>query len=329
MRRRDFIRGMVGAASVAWPIAAYAQSQTVPLIGFLGAASPDGYAGFLDGLRQGLKETGFIDGDNASIVYRWAEGQYDRLPELAADLVSRRVSVIVATGGLPAALAAKQATATIPIVFTMGSDPVKFGVVPSLNRPSSNITGVTLFTYLLDAKRVELIHELVPVAVAIALLVNPNSPAQAETQYRDVEAAARHLGLQLTKLKASTENEINEAVAEIGKTKGYALIVSSNSFFLSRRDQLVRLVTRYAIPTIFEFRQFAEAGGLMSYGTDLVDLYRQAGVYVGKILHGAKPADLPVLQPTKFEFVINLKAARALGISVPSTMLVAADQIIE
>lgn len=328
MSRRAFVAG-IGASAVTWPLSASAQSQAVPLIGFLGAASPEGYGGFLNGFRRGLKETGFVDSDNVSIVFRWAEGRYDRLPELAADLVSRRVSVIVATGGLPSALAAKQATTTIPIVFTMGSDPVKFGVVPSLNRPSGNITGVTLFTYLLDAKRVELIHELVPGATTIALLVNPNSPAQAETQFEDVEAAARKLGQQSMKLKASTENEINEAIAKIAETKGSALIVSSDSFFLSRRDQLVTLVTRYAIPTIFEFRQFAEAGGLMSYGTDLVDSYRQAGAYVGKILLGAKPADLPVLQPTKFEFVINMKTARTLGISVPNTMLVAADQVIE
>jgi len=328
MRRRAFVAGMT-ASVVAWPLSANAQSQTPPLIGFLGAASPEGYEGFVGGLRQGLKETGFVDGDNVSIIYRWAKGQYDRLPELAADLVSRRVSVIVATGGLPAALAAKRATATIPIVFTMGSDPVKFGVVPSLNRPGGNMTGVTLFTYLLDAKRVELIHELVPGASMIVLLVNPNSPAQARTQSGDVEVAARQLRLQLMKLEASTENEIDEAIAKIAELKGSALIVSSDSFFLSRREQLVTLITRHAIPTIYEFRQFAEAGGLMSYGSDIVDTYRQAGVYVGKILHGAKPEDLPILQPTKFEFVINLKTARALGIAVPSTMLVAADQIIE
>lgn len=328
MRRRAFISGM-GAAAVAWPFAANAQSQTLPLIGFMGAASSESYARFVQGFRNGLKEAGFIDGDNVSIVYRWAEGRYDRLPDLAADLVSHRVSVIVATGGLSSALAAKRATATTPIVFTMGSDPVKFGVVTSLNRPEGNITGVTLFTYLLDAKRVELLHELVPGAAIIALLVNPTSPTQADTQFADVEAAARKLGRQPMKLKASTESEINEAIVKMAETKGGALIVSSDSFFLSRRDQLVALVTRYAIPTIFEFREFAEAGGLMSYGTDLVDSYRQAGIYVGKILHGTKPADLPVLGPTKFEFVINLKTAKTLGISVPNTMLVAADQIIE
>ena len=328
MRRRAVISGM-GAAAVAWPFAANAQSQTLPLIGFMGAASSESYARFVQGFRNGLKEAGFIDGDNVSIVYRWAEGRYDRLPDLAADLVSHRVSVIVATGGLSSALAAKRATATTPIVFTMGSDPVKFGVVTSLNRPEGNITGVTLFTYLLDAKRVELLHELVPGAAIIALLVNPTSPTQADTQFADVEAAARKLGRQPMKLKASTESEINEAIVKMAETKGGALIVSSDSFFLSRRDQLVALVTRYAIPTIFEFREFAEAGGLMSYGTDLVDSYRQAGIYVGKILHGTKPADLPVLGPTKFEFVINLKTAKTLGISVPNTMLVAADQIIE
>jgi putative ABC transport system substrate-binding protein len=328
MRRRALVVG-IGAAALAWPLASTAQSQTVPVIGFLGAAASEGYTGFVNGLKQGLKETGFVDGENVSIVYLWAEGQYDRLPELAADLVSRRASVIVATGGLPSALAAKRATATIPIVFTLGSDPVKFGVVSSLNRPNGNVTGVTLFAYLLDAKRVELIHELVPSAASIALLVNPNNPVQTETQLADVEAAARKFGRQAVILKAGTEDEIDRAIDKIAETKGSALIVSSDAFFLSRRDQLVARLMRHAIPTIFEWRQFPEAGGLMSYGIDLVDAYRQAGVYVGKILHGAKPGDLPVLQPTKFEFVINLKTARALGISVPNTMLVAADLVIE
>jgi putative ABC transport system substrate-binding protein len=277
----------------------------------------------------GLKEAGFVDTENVAIVYRWAEGQYDQLPALAADLVSHRVSVIVATGGLPSSLAAKQATETIPIVFTLGSDPIKFGLVSSLNRPSGNITGVTLFAYLLDAKRVELMHELVPGASVVALLVNPNSPAQAEAQYTDVAAAARKFGQQLIILRAGTVSEIDSAVATIAQTKSSVLLVSADPLFLSRRDQLVALVTRHAIPSIYEWRQFAEAGGLMSYGIDLVDAYRQAGIYVGKILRGAKPGDLPILQPTKFEFVINLKTAKVLGLTVPNTMLVAADQVIE
>jgi putative ABC transport system substrate-binding protein len=328
MQRREFIT-LLSGATVAWPMTALAQQPAMPTIGFLGATSLESYATFVGGFRLGLKEAGFVDTENVAIVYRWAEGQYDRLPALAADLVSRGVSVIMATGGLPSSLAAKQATETIPIVFTLGSDPIKSGVVSSLNRPNGNITGVTLFTYLLDAKRVELIHELVPGASVIALLVNPNSPAQADTQFAEIEAASRKFGQRLIILKAGNDSEIDQALAAIAQSKAIALLVSSDAFFLSRRDQLVALVTRYAIPSIFEWRQFAEAGGLMSYGIDLVDAYRQAGVYVGKILRGAKPADLPVLQPTKFEFVINLKTAKMLGITVPNTMLVAADQVIE
>lgn len=329
MRRRDFIALLSGAASSqSLSLLARAQSGT-PTIGFLGATSPESYAAFVAGFRLGLKEVGFVDTQNVAIVYRWAEGQYDRLPELAADLVSRRVSVIVATGGLPSSLAAMQATNTIPIVFTLGSDPVKFGVVSSLNRPDGNITGVTLFAYLLDAKRVELIHELVPGTSVVGLLVNPNSPAQAETQFAEVETASRKFGQELVILKAGNDGEIDQAIATIAVRKPSALLVSADPLFLSKRDRLIALVTRYAIPSIYEWAQLAEAGGLMSYGIDLVDAYRQAGNYAGKILHGAKPVDLPVLQPTKFEFVINLKTAKALGIAVPNTMLVAADRVIE
>ena len=327
MKRRNFIRLAGGVA--AWPLVARAQRPSVPVVGFLGATSPEGYASFVGGFRRGLRETGFVDGDNVTTIYRWAEGRYDRLPELAADLVSRRVSVIVATGGLPSSLAAKQATETIPIVFTLGSDPVKFGLVSSLNRPNGNITGVTLLAYLLDAKRVELLHELVPSASVVALLANPNSPAQAEAQYADVEAAVRKFGQQLVILKAGTDSEIESAIAGLSERKASVLLVSADPLFLSRRDQLVALVTRHAIPSIYEFRQFAEAGGLMSYGIDLVDAFRQAGVYAGKILAGTKPGDLPVLQPAKFEFVINLKTAKTLDLTVPNTMLVAADQVIE
>jgi putative ABC transport system substrate-binding protein len=327
VKRRNFVR-LLGAAA-AWPLVARAQQSTLPVIGFLGATSPESYATFVDGFQRGLKEAGFVDGENVSIVYHWAEGRYDRLPGLAADLVSRRVSVMVATGGLPSSLAAKQATDTIPIVFTLGSDPVKFGVVSSLNRPNGNVTGVTLFAYLLDAKRVELMHELVPGAAVVTLLVNPNSPAQAKMQYAEVEAAARKFGQQFAILRAGTEDEIDSAIATVAQTRSSVLLVSADPLFLSRREQLVALVTRHGIPSIYEWRQLAEAGGLMSYGIDLVDAYRQAGGYVGKIMRGAKPGDLPVLQPTKFEFVINLKAAKALGLSVPNTMLVAADQVIE
>jgi putative ABC transport system substrate-binding protein len=332
MKRREFI-GLIGGATAArstlWPVAAHAQQRTMPVIGFLGATSAETYATFVSGLQLGLKDTGFVENDNVTILFRWAEGHYDRLPALAADLVSRRVSVILATGGLPSSLAAKQATTTIPIVFTLGSDPIKFGLVASLNRPGGNVTGVTLFTYLLDAKRVELMHELVPSAPSIALLVNPSSAAQAEANYADVEAASRKFGQQLIVLKASTESQIDQAIATLVQSKAGALMVNSDPFFLSRRDQLVALVTRFGIPAIFEWRQLAEAGGLMSYGINLVDAFRQAGVYVGKILRGEKPADLPVLQPTKFELVINLKTAKTLGLTVPTTMLVAADEVIE
>jgi ABC-type uncharacterized transport system substrate-binding protein len=328
MRRRDFITLLGGVASSQLSLLARAQSG-IPTIGFLGATSPESYAAFITGFWLGLKQAGFVDTENVAIIYRWAEGRYDRLPELAADLVSRRVSVIVATGGLPSSLAAKQATNTIPIVFTLGSDPVKFGVVSSLNRPDGNITGVTMLAYLLDAKRVELIHELVPDTSVVGLLVNPNSPTQADTQFAEVRTASRKFGQELVILKAGNDDEIDQAIAAIALRKPSALLVSADALFLSKRDRLVALVTRNAIPSIYEWRQFAEAGGLMSYGIDLVDAYRQAGIYTGKILHGAKPVDLPVLQPTKFEFVINLKTAGALGIAVPNTMLVAADQVIE
>jgi putative ABC transport system substrate-binding protein len=329
MRRRDFIALLGGAAS-SQSLSLIARAQSgMPTIGFLGATSPESYAAFVAGFRLGLKEAGFVDTENVSIVYRWAEGRYDRLPELAADLVSHRVSLIMATGGLPSSLAAKDATSTIPIVFTLGSDPVKFGVVSSLNRPDGNITGVTLFAYLLDAKRIELIHELVPGTSVVGLLVNPNSPAQAETQFAEVRAASRNFGQELVVLNAGNDYEIDRAITTIAQRKPSALLVSADPLFLSKQDRLVALVTRYAIPSIYEWRQLAEAGGLMSYGIDLVDAYRQAGVYAGKILHGAKPVDLPVLQPTKFELVINLKTAKALGIAVPNTMLVAADRVIE
>jgi len=327
MQRREFIT-LIGGAAATWPLVASAQQPTMPLIGFLGAASPDGYAPFVNGFLRGLKEAGFIDSENVSIAYRWAEGQYDRLPALAADLVAKRVSVIVATGGLPPSLAAKEATKTIPIVFTLGSDPVKFGLVASLNRPGGNVTGVSLFAYLLDAKRVELIHELVPSAAKIALLANPNNP-QADAQFADVEAASSTFGQQLIILKASSDSDLEQAFEALAQREVSALLVSADPFFLSRRLQIVASVARHSIPAMYEWRQFAEAGGLMSYGVDLVDAYRQAGAYVAKILNGAKPADLPVLQPTKFEFLINLKTAKKMGLDLPAKLLALADDVIE
>lgn len=327
MRRRDFVT-FLGNAAATWPLAAYAQQPTMPVIGFLGATSPDSYAPFVSGFLRGLKETGFVDRDNVAIIYGWAEGQYDRLPALAADLVAKRVSVIVATGGLPTSLAAKEATKTIPIVFTLGSDPVKFGLVASLNDPGGNVTGVSLFAYLLDAKRVELLHELVPNAAAIALLANPNNP-QADAQIADVEAASRTFGQKLIILKASSDSGIDEAFAALAQRRVGALLVSADPLFLSRRHQIVASVARHSVPAMYEWRQFAEADGLMSYGVDLVDAYRQAGVYVAKILKGAKPADLPVLQPTKFEFVINLRTAKKMGLDLPAKLLALADDVIE
>jgi ABC-type uncharacterized transport system substrate-binding protein len=298
MRRREFIALLCGTAASAWPLIARAQSSTLPVIGFLCSASPDGYAPFVSGFRQGLREAGFIDTENVAIIYRWAEGQYDRLPAFAAELVAKRVSVIVATGGLPPSLAAREATKTIPIVFTMGSDPVKFGLVASLNRPGGNMTGVSVLAYQLEAKRVELIHELVPNAATIALLANDNNP-QTAAQIADVEAASRTFGQQVVILNASSDSDIEEAFAALARRRVGALLVSSDPFFLSRRYQIVALVARHSIPAMYEWRQFAEADGLMSYGVDLIDAYRQAGIYVAKILNGAKPAELARLAADK------------------------------
>jgi putative ABC transport system substrate-binding protein len=328
MRRRDFIAGLGGAVVAAGPLAADAQQPALPVVGFLGATAPENYTTFVIWFRRGLNEAGYVESKNVEVTYRWAEGQYDRLPALARELVAKRVSVMVATGGLPSSLAAKAATDSIPIVFTLGSDPIKFGLVASLNRPGGNVTGVTLFAYLLDAKRVELMRELLPKSTVIALLVNPNSP-QADAQISDVETATRTLGQRLIVVKAGTDSDIDQVGATLIQGKASALLVSADPFFLSRREQLVLTLSRHAIPTIYEWREFAEAGGLMSYGVNLGDAYRQAGIYVGKILSGAKPADLPVLQPTNFEFVINLKTAQALGLEVPPKLLTFADKVIE
>jgi putative ABC transport system substrate-binding protein len=321
MRRRDFVTLLGGA--VTCPLAAHAQQPAMPVIGFLSSASAEPYKPFVNAYRSGLSESGFLEGQNIAIEFRWAEGNYDRLPSLAAELVARPVTLIAASGG-----SAKAATATIPIVFTLGSDPVKFGIVGSLNRPGGNITGISLLAYLLDAKRVELLHELVPSAKVFAILVNPKS-TQAETQLTDFQASARSLGLDQIILEASTVSDIDAAFTTLVQQHGNGLVVSADPFFLSRRDQIIALAARHTVPSIYEWHEFANAGGLISYGVNLKDAYRQAGVYAARILKGEKPSELPVVQPTKFELVINLKTAKSLGISVPQTLHVAADEVIE
>ena len=327
MRRRSFI-GLVGGAAV-WPLAAGAQQLSIPVVGWLGASTPEDYVRSLEAFRRGLSETGFVDGHSVKIEYRWAEGRYAELPALAVDLVSRKVDVIVANGGSVSALAAKTATATIPIVFAgVGADPIEVGLVPSLNRPGGNVTGNTTSSNELNAKKLEILHGLVPATAAIALLVNPDGPT-ANSAAQDVQQAAHVLGRRLLVVRASNEREIDTAFAGVGEQSAGGLMVAPDGFFGARRDQLVALAARHKIPVLGESPSYARAGGFISYGADILEAHRQAGIYVGKILKGAKPADLPVLQPTKFDLVINLKTAKALGITIPNALLIQATELIE
>ena len=327
MRRREFITGLAGAT--AWPLAARAQQPAMPVIGFLNSQSPDGYTERLRGFRQGLKEAGFIEGENVAIEYRWAENQLDRLPALATDLVRRRVAVVVALGSPNLAMVAKAATTTIPIVFLVGEDPVRFGLVASLARPGGNITGINLFNNEINAKRLTLLRELITTAVRAAVLVNPTNASIAETTAKDVETAAHALGLRLQVHNAGTSREIDATFATFAGERPDALFVAGDPFFNSRRVHLVHLASHHRLPTIYASRAYPDIGGLMSYGTDVTDSYRQSGAYTGRILKGAKPAELPVVQASKFEFVINAQTARMLGLTVPPTLLATADEVIE
>ena len=324
MRRREFIAALGGAA--AWPFAARAQQPALPVIGFLHTLSPENVSNPMAGFHQGLKEAGYSESQNVAIEYRWAEGHYDRLPALAADLVRRQVSVIAATGGEPSPQVVKAATRTIPIVFMANGDPVASGLVASLNRPGGNMTGVTIFGMMAVGKRLELLRQVMPKAGIIAYLMNPNNPNR---EIDNVQTAAHSLGQQILVLNAASDQEFDTAFATIAQQQVTALLVASDPLFFDRRDQLVALAARQAIPAIYYLRAFCAAGGLLSYGNNLTDMYRQVGIYTGRILKGEKPADLPVMQATKFEFVINLKTARTLGLTIPATLLATADEVIE
>jgi putative tryptophan/tyrosine transport system substrate-binding protein len=326
IRRREFLVTLGGAAA-AWPLAVRAQQAPMPVVGFLHYASPDTFAHVVEAFRQGLKEAGYIEGRNVAIEYRWAEGHYDRLPALAADLAQRQVTVITA-GGNVAAQVAKKTTATIPIVFTSGADPVRSGLVANLSRPGANLTGASLVAAEMAVKRLELMRDLLPHARSVAMIINPNYPG-AESEMVEVEAAGRLIGMQIQRVTASNERDIDAAFATIDQRRVDAVVVGVDGFFISRSERLATVALRHAIPAIFQAREFVAAGGLMSYAASLTDAYRQAGVYTGQVLKGAKPTDLPVVQPTKFELVINLKTAKAIGLTVPPSLLARADEVIE
>jgi putative tryptophan/tyrosine transport system substrate-binding protein len=327
MRRREFITAFGGAAAF-WPIAARSQQPPMPMIGFVNVASRQGYERALSAFLKGLAEAGYIDGQNVAIEYRWGEGSSDRLPAMIADLVHNQVAVIAATS-TPAALAAKAATTTIPIVFEMGGDPIQLGLVASLNRPGGNVTGVTQLNVEIAPKRLQFLHELLPAATVMALLINPANPSVAVPQSHEMLSAARTLGLELHVLNASTERDFDQAFAKFHQLRAGGLVIEADPFFISRNDLLAALTVRHAVPAIFQFREFATAGGLMSYGGSLPEAYRLAGVYTGRILKGEKPADLPVQQATKVDLVINLKTAKTLGLTVPNTLIGRADEVIE
>ena len=327
--RRKFLPTLLGGAAAAWPLAARAQQPAMPVIAFVNARSPENGAPFATAFRQGLGEAGYVDGQNVILEYHWLSGRYDGLSDLMADLVRRRVTVIATPGSNPAALAAKAATTAIPVVFGVGADPVQLGLVASLARPGGNATGINFFVADLTAKRLGLLHELVPKATRIAVLVNPGNATAADSTARDMPKAARALGLQIAMLKATTGRDIEAAFATLVREPADALFVAPDGFFSSRRVEFATLAARHAIPAAYGDRGYAEVGGLMSYGSDIPDMFRQVGSYCGRILKGAKPADLPVTQSTKFEFVINLQTARLLSIDVPPSLLAAADEVIE
>ena len=327
MKRREFIT-LLGGAVAAWPLAARAQQPAMPVIGFLNSGSPETSAHYVVAFRRGLNETGYIDGQNVAIEYRWAQGRNDQLRALADDLVRRQIAVLVAVGGSVTSQAARAATATIPIVFAGGGDPVALGLVNSLSRPEGNATGAVLMAAEVGPKRLELLRELVPKATTIAALVNPSSP-NADFEIRNAQAAGRAFGAQIYILNASTEHDIDVAFANLVQRRTDALYVGTDAYFARRRAQLVALAARHTVPAIYDRREFVDAGGLISYGTPLTEAYHQVGIYTGRILKGAKPADLPVMQPTKFELVISLKTAKALALEVPATVLARADEVIE